>query len=391
MGAFLRGMRESQRMSQEQLSALTGSQPWKISRPVIGAMERGEHLPSFEALMALSKVLSFDPMEVLERAENAVAVPVDITDLSLDDLHTQANDLALAGSYREALGLFDAMLERLVLDPPAEPEFSRRRADIELRRAGTLARCGALLSAEAAAKRAVSTGQGHPEIQSFAYAVLAKIQIQRDFLPLARDHARRAVELAEGCGPGAQGRAALQQGEILFVAGELEQATECFLTARKQLADGGDTRHASHVEGNVGLCWAGRGNLAKARVWLRRGLELAREQCLPILEARWLLELGKVGLGEGKPDEADRYALASLAIARPREHWLSIFRAEWLRHRVVTDRVGKEHAKKEDRSRLARLRKLMVHLADHKGEAEIREFEALTASDGAPGPDRRQG
>ncbi len=208
MGAFLRGMRESQRLSQARVSQLTGRLPWNVSRPVISAIERGEHLPSFEALMALSKVLHFDPMEVLERAELAARVPVDLTDHSLDDLRLQARDLAYAGDYRSALAIYDAMLERLVLDPPRKRgEFERLQADTELRRSGALFRCGGLLAAEAAAKRAVSLATKHPEIQSFSYAVLAKIELQRGFLPLASDHAERAVEISRSCGPTAQGRA----------------------------------------------------------------------------------------------------------------------------------------------------------------------------------------
>ena len=384
-------MREAQHLSQAQLAALTGAQPWKISRPVISSIERGEHLPSFEALIALSRVLHFDPMEVLERAEHAATAPLDLTGHSLEDLRLQARDLALAGSYREALALYDAMLERLVLDPPQDDaELRRQQADIELRRSGALGRCGALLSAEAAAKRSVSLGQDFPEIQSFAYAILAKIQVQRGYLPLARDHAQRSVELARGSAPEVRGRALLELGEIHYVTGEFERATEVFLESRELLAEGGDSRHASHVEGNVGLCWAARKDLPKARAWFRRALELARKETLPILEARWLTELGKVALTEKKKDEADRYALAALAIARPREHWLTIFRAEWLRHRIATHGVGKEDALKMDKPRLTRMRKLMVHLADHKGEPEIGEFETLVGGESASDTKRRR-
>lgn len=371
MGDFLRATRESQKLSQARLSELTGSQPWKVSRPVISAVERGEHLPSFEALLALSRVLHFDPMELLERAELAATVPVEVTGLTLDDLRTQGRDYALAGDYRSALAAYDAMLELAVLDPPPPDVLHRLKAEIELRRAGALSRCGALLSAEASAKRAVSLAENCPEDQSLAYAVLAKIQIKRGFMPLARDHAQRAVELAAGCGPAVAGRAQLQLGEVLFDSQEFEAATEVFLKARELLREGQDANHSSHVEGNVGLCWAARNDPAKARVWFRRGLELARKQELPIVEARWLTELGRLALDDKRLDEADRYARAALSIARPRDHWLTLFRAEWLRHLVV----GKKDAKAPDKQRLVQLRKIKVHLADHKNEREIREYE----------------
>jgi tetratricopeptide (TPR) repeat protein len=198
------------------------------------------------------------------------------------------------------------------------------------------------------------------------------------------------VDLAQDGDAAVRGRALLELGEVLFVSGDLKQATEVFVEAREQLREGGDEGHSSHAEGNIGLCWAARNMPDRALKWFRRGLDLARKQSLPILEARWLTEIGKTALLNGDGPEADRYALAALAIARPREHWMTIFRAEWLRHRVVAADVGKEDAKTVDRSRLARLRKLLLHLADHKSEPEIRDYEALMKGDSRSAGKRRR-
>ena len=61
-----------------------------------------------------------------------------------------------------------------------------------------------------------------------------------------------------------------------------------------------------------------------------------------------------------------------MKIAKPREHHLTIFRAEWLRHRVAVTRSPGD----TDRHRMAYLRKLYLHLDQHEGIDEVQEFKS---------------
>ena len=76
-------------------------------------------------------------------------------------------------------------------------------------------------------------------------------------------------------------------------------------------------------------------------------------------------------LREKRFDEADGHAKAALRLAKPLEHRMTVFRAEWLRHRLVKLRNPEE----SDRHRMAYVRKLFMLLDRHEGIEEVLEFK----------------
>jgi transcriptional regulator with XRE-family HTH domain len=372
IGSFLRATRTAQKLTQEQVATMTRSTPWHLSRAAISAIERGQNFPGMEAMLALSNVLYVDPKELIERARLSTAVPVDVTDLSLEQLDQRATQYFWAGDFRQALSVYDAMLEKLALETHHDREWiARKVAGLEIRRATALKRAGALLSAIATAERAISLSVELPQTHVEAYIVLADLQCQRGHLPLAGDAAKRAIELAEQASPRIKGWAWMVHAHVLFLAGEHESARKAFLEARKHATHAGDEQHLTHIEGDIGMCWVELGQIAEARKWVVRAVERARQQSQPALEASWLVELGKIASRQDTLEEADSYANAALRIAKPREHLITVFRAEWLRHRVAR----RLHPEDPDRHRLAHLRKLYLHLDQHEGIEEVQEFK----------------
>lgn len=371
IGNFLRNIREAQRLTQEQVALLTKDSPWKLSRAAISAIERGQNFPGMEAMLALSSVLHVDPQELVERAQLSTLVPVDVTEVSYEALKAEAAEFFWAGDYRKALAIYDAMIEKVALENDDDANIARERtARLEVHRATALKRAGALLSAIASTERAISFSTDYPQIQADAYVVLADLQCQRGHLPLARDAAQRAVELSELAEPKTQGWAWMAKARVLYLAEEFEQARQAFLRARERAREANDSRHLTHIEGDVGMCWLGLGQVGEATKWLRRAVDLAREQSQPAMEASWLIELGKIRFAEEKPDEAESLAVAALRIAKPREIHLTIFRAEWLLHCI--GKAGPSES--PDRHRLHYLRKLYGQLDQHEGIEEIQQF-----------------
>ena len=352
---------------------MTKGAPWQLSRAAISAIERGQNFPGMEAMLALSNVLFVDPKELVERARLSTVVPVDITGLSYEELDRQATQYFWSGDFRRALSVYDALLEKLALEAPDDPaQVARRIANLEVRRATALRRAGALLSAIATAERAISLSNGLPNIQAQAYVVLAGLQAQRGHLPLARDAAERAIELASTVDDlRSQGWAWNVRAKVHYMSDEFEEARNAYLESRNLAQKSGDNHHLTHTEGNIGMCWYELGQIGEARKWLVRAVEQARHHVQPALEASWVVELGKIALAQDKPDEADRYAEAALRIAKPREHYLTIFRAEWLRYKVVRAREPAN----PDRHRVHYMRKLFLHLDQYEGIDEVQEFK----------------
>lgn len=375
VGSFLRTTRESLNLTQAQVAEETRKGPWQISRAAISAIERGQNFPGLEAMLALSNVLQIDPKELIERARLTAVVPVDITGLSYDELEARASQYFWAGDFKRALSVYDAMLHKLALEQPGATESAAARlATLEVRRATALKRGGALLSAIASAERAISLAAELPEIQAEAYVVLANLQCQRGHLPLASDAAQRAIELSSQASSRTAARAWMVKGQLLYLSRRYEDARRAFLEARRMAEDSGDFQHLTHIEGDIGMCWLALGRRDEAQQHIGRAVQHARERKQVALEASWLVELGKIALAEDRPEEADRLAQAALRIAKPGQHHLTIFRAEWLRHRVA----GQRRPGRPARERLALLAELYPHLDQHEGVEEIREFREIS-------------
>jgi tetratricopeptide (TPR) repeat protein len=376
VGNFLRATRERLRLTQAEVAARSRGSQWQLSRAAVSAIERGQNFPGLEAMLALSNVLQIDPKELIERARLTAVVPVDLTGLEDRQLEDRAGQYFWAGDYKSALSVYDSMAQKLALEEHDDPEsLAARTATLEVRRATTLKRAGALISAIASAERAIVLTTRLPAIQAEAYVVLADLQVQRGHLPLARDAAERAIALAADVGNAKTLTLGwLVHGRVLYLAGSYEEARNAFLQAQQQIASTDDTRHLTHIDGNIGMCCLELGEIRKAEEWIGRAVEFAREQGQPALEASWLVELGKITLASDRLEEAERLARAALQVARPLELGLTVFRAEWLCHKIAA-RTTPEVA---DAKRLEVLRRLFLQLDEHEGIDEINEFRQAT-------------
>lgn len=321
-------------------------------------------------MLALSNVLFVNPQDLIERARLATAVPVDVTGLSFEKLNDKATKHFWDGEFREAVSIYDALLEMMVLEEQPGAVAREKLARLEVSRATALRRTGALCAAVTSAERAISLSTDFPSVQADGYVVLAGLQCDRGHLPLAGDAAQRAIDLSAGADLRTQGWAWVVKASTLYLSARYDEAREAYLEARARAVAANDLKHQTHIEGNIGMCWQALGKLAEARTWVRRAVELARQEDQPALEASWLVELGKIAVCERRHDEADGFAQAALRIAKAIEHQITMFRAEWLRHRIVRLKDPEQ----SDRHRLAYLRKLFLQIDQYEGVEEVREF-----------------
>ncbi len=126
------------------------------------------------------------------------------------------------------------------------------------------------------------------------------------------------------------------------------------------------------------MCWLHQGDRERARIWVRRAIRLARNGSLPVLQASWLVELGRIELDRGNLEVAARCADGALQIARPRALWLTVFRAEWLGHLIA--RQSDDRPAELDR--LSYLDKLATRLKRHAGDPTVQEYLAYRSREG---------
>ena len=360
-------------LSQERLARLTSDLPWPLSRSAISAIERGRYLPGIEALLAYSKVLHLDPEEVLERARLALpARRPELSGHSFEELESRAEELGRSGDHYGALVVWDILRDRLAQEPSAgKAQHARSLATAELGRANSLVREGAPLAARSAAERALTTSVGFPTIQVEACLCLVELHLLSGNPLLAEDAAQRAATLAVECETAVQGRVAMATGSVHFQAGRLEDALRVWLAGREAVRRSSDGSLLTQIAGDIARCHRALGRLGAARAGFFRAIELSRRHQLSVLEGHWLIELGWLALESGDPAEARRCAAAALRIARPREHVINVFRAEWLEQAIAQ----REDPEAFDPARFRRLKKLLPQLGEHASCTEVAEFK----------------
>ncbi len=300
---------------------------------------------------------------------------------SVDTLDRECLDHFWSGRFSQALGVCYALLERIDESAaPGDPEGDRLRGVVELRRGAALARSGALEAAKRAAERAVSVAPGSPDVSAAGLALLGEIHLLLGQPTLAEILLDRAGDLARRAKAPVPAWVGCARGRQRWASGKTNAAREEFLRAHDAARRVRDLPGSIQTAGNVGMCLLAQGRVAESRVWVRRAIEQARAARLTPLEATWLAGLARIELADGAHEEAERLAEASLALSRPLDLPLAVFRAEWVRHYVGTlasPGVG-ESPSRESLSRLSGV------LAEFDGDREVRDLRAVL--DGGPFP-----
>jgi tetratricopeptide (TPR) repeat protein len=217
----------------------------------------------------------------------------------------------------------------------------------------------------------VELSRDDPEVLANAYMALAHVLVLQGLHTLARDAARRVLELADDLDLVRQCQAWNQHGHVLLAAGDAEGARRSFLRALELAVRSRDQHHRIKIEGNIGSALWDLGRRKQARSRFLRAVGLARRWSDPASEAFWLIEIGRLDFEEGALEQAAERARAALARAGADAEPLTLFRGEWLLHRIVRRRDPEA----PDRQRLAHLRRLYTGLSSHRGIDTIAEFQ----------------
>ncbi len=362
-------MRESLGLTQEQMAASTRSRPWPISRTTIGSIEKGQTSPHMVSIVAMTEALRIDPMEVLDRLKLAVAPPPGTDKATYEELDRQWRPLFHAGHFQETLAVLDRMAA-LIPGQPDSNEVAFHRAQLELRRATTLKRLGALTAARGSAERAIALSGDHADLHADSMTALADIHLLLGNIHVGVHTASAAVELSQDRNTGVACRALLVKGRAHWERREYEQARQAFLSARELAVQSKEQQHQIHCEGNIGSCLAKLGHMKHAEAQVSKAVELARTHRKHEKEALWLVELGRILSALNKQEEAFSYSEMALRIAQKGKFWGIAFRAVMLQHRLV--RV--HDPANPDRNRLHYLKKLYSWMEEHTIDEDVAEF-----------------
>jgi transcriptional regulator with XRE-family HTH domain len=356
VGRFLRSRREALGLSQEQIAALSGDTPWKLTRAGISSIERGNNFPGLEALLVYLSIVDVLPAEVLEVARNAGAA-------TGDDGLAKAHRAVTARRFPEAQSIYRSLLHAGRGAP------ARRRAHLHLRLSSALEGCCSPLGAEEAALAAARTGD-LPEIRVEAWVRHSGLRLSRGLTGSALDSASRALRISGDTAAPVRASALLAHGRALLQAGAPERSRTSLLAARKIFREHRYRWGKNEATGEIGRCLARMGRIRDARRWVRAVIRSARRHRLVDQEGHWLVELARICLDDGEKEEAGALALACMRLGRIHSRPLLSFRAGWIRYLI--SREGNSGG--EDRRVLALLSRLYPHLEGKRHVRELREF-----------------
>lgn len=373
IGIFLRAMRESFGMTQDDLAARTEGNGQPVSRATISAIEKGKHSPTVVTVVALTTVLHVDPMEILDRIKIATAVPEEYRKWTVEQLDERSKDLFAERRFRETLTVLDTMMARLTATAADASEARKRRmAVVEVRRASTLRRLGAIVAAKWSAERAIGLANDQQDVMARAYMVLVAAHLRLGNLQLGIDAAERAVQVVPDGDAALAGEVLIERGRALLVACQYSDAFRAFTEAHDRAAEAGDEVHLITSTGNMGLCLSRMRKAGEAEARFRTAVELASKGRRPDLEARWLVEWGRIAFEKKRLEEASRHGQKALSIAQRGEYWSVAFSAAMLLHRVAKA----IDPATEDRHRVAYLKKLRSWVEEDVADPDYREFVA---------------
>jgi tetratricopeptide (TPR) repeat protein len=277
----------------------------------------------------------------------------------------------------DAATTYAALLARLEhAGRPDDAGDEELQAEMEIRRAASLHRAGALKKARVAAERALAVAPGSQRIHATGHALLSELHLKSGNHPLAVMAAAKALELSEGLEARVGAWALCAQGRHHWAIRSFDEARLAFARAGELAARCGDEACGIQIAGNEGMCLLELGRLPQARAAVSRAAEQASRRGLPAIEASWFVGLARIALAQGAPEESTALAQRALEIARPRDLTLTVFRAEWLLQYLYT----LAHPGESDRARLAALRRMRPSLADYDGDREVVDLrEALSS------------
>lgn len=175
VGRFLRSMREALGLTQDEIAAKTNGLPWPVSRAAVSALEKGKHAPAATTILALCEVLRIDATEVMDRLKLAAAPRRPIDNRDYAQLRLWFEGFFSTGDFRQALTVLDAMAMAAAKDRAVTPsERSRRLVAVDISRATTLKRLGAITASRSSAERALERSAEFQDLQANAYVALSE-------------------------------------------------------------------------------------------------------------------------------------------------------------------------------------------------------------------------
>lgn len=329
-GGYLRGVRESRRLSLDAVEEMSAGFPERITKSHLSRIENGLAYPTFTRLFALSRIYGVPISSMAERFDIALqrqmAPPATIA-LAPHEALAEGKKLAVAGRYAEALALFSAILDahRAV---GGEGAGAGEVLDLRLGYMDCLFQLGRYEFAKTEAEEVLSQPRlsDAQRMLAFQTMIICCYRLGRYTVAMmALDQALREAERTE-LPPKVLADLETIRGNVLVSTGRVRDALPAYRKALDLHERVPNRFEACRVRINLGAALAEAGDRDGARECLDKALAESESSGYDRLRASALSFLAVVAFEAGDQSAAEAFALRSNAVARPREYLSIVFR-----------------------------------------------------------------
>ena len=327
-GQFLRKTRESRRLSLGAVEAMSRDLAARVSKSHLSRLETGHAVPTLPRMSVLSRIYGIPVSLLAQRLESCLkpkAPPSPPPSGSPDAILVRAVRLRTAGHHREALPLFEALLDsyQRQLD-----DTSLVLADLRLEHLNCLVK----LSREDSAKEHCETllnstwlteRQKVIALQYFAICCyrLGRLTVARMATDSAKAKLARLPRSEDLCA-----HLSVVEGNLLFATNRVPEAVTAYQSALRGFKSQLDELEACRTALNLAAAMVELGSGSHVEVLLRDTLETTIATGHKRQQAYALSHLALLAFGNNSVENAQTYCLRSNHIARPRGYISILFR-----------------------------------------------------------------
>lgn len=380
-GMYLRKVREGRRLSLDAVEELSAGQVERVTKSHLSRIENGQATPSFTRLVTLSRIYGVPVTSLAERFEidlRRQTSPEALAELGEAEIIEKAKGFVLAGRYLEALGLFEAALDRRA--EAAAPAASQPPlVELRLHRVN----CWIHLDCYGTAKEECEEILGLADL-SANHRIVALENLIWCCVGLGRYAvALMALERAEAAaeaGPPElvdrrRADLAAHRGFIHMSTGSARDAVAAYRKALELYASIPVPLEHVRSQINLGAALIDAGELGAARKALEQGLAQAEASGFDRLTA---LALGNLALAAYRKKDlaaAESYALRSNKLARSLEYLPLVFRNCFYLWKISRLRDDEPGVKANERT-------LRAYVTRVEGSSpEVKAFRAFLAGE----------
>lgn len=326
-GSYLRTIREQRKLSLDAVEEMSVGYPERITKSHLSRIENGQAVPTFPRMFALSQIYGVPVASMAERFEVDLLrgmTPEDLRAMPPEELRAQGKRLRIAGRYREALQIYDTLLE---IREAGHSEMDSESIDVALFRVACLVKLNRNLAARDECEVILNGRDATPQQRTQALYYFAWSCLQMGNLATAcmvLEETKRTLDDYEA--PlHIQGNVAGLEGYARYALGEYAGSAESFTRAVKHFEEGEIRFEACRHRINLAGALIRADQLRAARTHLKSALDEARAKGYDRQQAQAMNALGAIAFAEGRIDVAEAHCLQSNQIARPRDFYDVIF------------------------------------------------------------------